>query len=224
LEDSLSLSPPNVVRLFPLTGVVLFPHGLLPLHIFEPRYRQMTQDALAGDRAIAMALPADTKTEPPALHPMVCAGRILHEQRLPDGRFKFMLRGECRMAIRTELPTDRQYRVAKVAPRPDVLKPKLATRRQLQRSHILAVLRRLAPMDNENMAQFHEFLRDRCGFGAFADVVSYAAPLPVETKQELLDTPDVDRRLEILADAIPAALDETHPAPPLTFPPLESQQ
>src|SRR5947199_7503065 len=87
----------GVIRLFPLPNLVLFPGAMQPLHIFEPRYRQMTADALAGDRLIAMALP-QPGWEPhylgkPALHPVACLGRILAEQELADGRYNILLRG-----------------------------------------------------------------------------------------------------------------------------------
>src|SRR3954471_21363862 len=93
-----SLNPDRgVIRLFPLPNLVLFPGAMQPLHIFEPRYRQMTVDALAGDRLIGMALPRpgweNDYVGKPAIHPVVCVGRILAEQRLADGRFNILLRG-----------------------------------------------------------------------------------------------------------------------------------
>src|SRR5262249_61215492 len=95
-------------RLFPLPTLVLFPHVLQPLHIFEPRYRQMTADALAGDRLIAMALlrpgwEKDYEGRPP-IYSVICVGRIVAEKRLPDGRFNILLRGVSRARVRRELP------------------------------------------------------------------------------------------------------------------------
>src|SRR5204863_9636969 len=87
----------GTARLFPLPNVVLFPHVVQPLHIFEPRYRQMTADALAGDQLIAPALlrpgwEGDYEGRP-ATYPVVCVGKIVSEQQLPDGRFNILLRG-----------------------------------------------------------------------------------------------------------------------------------
>lgn len=95
--------------LFPLTAVVLFPHGVLPLHIFEDRYRQMVDDVLDNYGQIALAVyehpdPAAWHEAIPPVRPVVCIGQILQHQRLPDGRFNIALQGVCRARIQQELP------------------------------------------------------------------------------------------------------------------------
>lgn len=105
------------VPVFPLPDVVLFPHAVLPLHIFEPRYRRMTEDALRTDRLIAMALLRPGWEQGylgnPPVHPIACAGTIEDEQPLPDGRFNIRLRGLARIAI-LGFEQDTPYRVAAV--------------------------------------------------------------------------------------------------------------
>src|SRR5437588_12933760 len=91
----------GIARLFPLPNLVLFPALVQGLHIFEPRYRQMTADALDGDRLIVLALlrpgwEADYAGQP-RIFPVACLGRIITEQRLVDGRFNLILRGLRRM-------------------------------------------------------------------------------------------------------------------------------
>src|SRR5690242_21263889 len=106
LDDAIPNSFDGSVRLFPLPNVVLFPRVMLPLHIFEPRYRQMTADALSSDRLIAMVLlrSADGQYEErPALHPVACLGKIVADQRLDDGRFHILLRGLSRARIASEV-------------------------------------------------------------------------------------------------------------------------
>src|SRR5262245_40217409 len=88
---------PPTIPLFPLPNVVLFPGVYLPLHIFEPRYREMVQDALHDDRIIGMTLlrpgyEAEYEGRPP-IYAVGCAGVITHVERLPDGRFNLILRG-----------------------------------------------------------------------------------------------------------------------------------
>src|SRR5438093_6138151 len=99
LEDGQSPDLP-AVPLFPLPNVVLFPQAVLPLHIFEERYKAMTADALSGDRVIAMALlrPGWEKSyyARPDIEPVVCAGRILSHEKLPDGKYNFLLQGVVR--------------------------------------------------------------------------------------------------------------------------------
>jgi hypothetical protein len=108
---------PPTIPIFPLPNVVLFPQVFLPLHVFEPRYREMVADALAGDRIIGMVLlrpgwESDYEGRPP-VYPVGCAGLISHAERLTDGRFNIVLRGLEKFRIVDEDP-GRSYRVAAV--------------------------------------------------------------------------------------------------------------
>ena len=105
---------PSTLPLFPLPNVVLFPGVFLPLHIFEARYRAMTEDALAGDRMIGMALlkpgfDAEYEGRPP-IYPVGCVGLITHAERLPDGRFNIVLQGVERFRVVDE-DQSRVYRL-----------------------------------------------------------------------------------------------------------------
>lgn len=107
----------GTVPVFPLPDLVFFPHAALPLHIFEPRYRLMVEDALRGDRTIAMALlkPGWERGYDgnPDLFPLACAGIIEEEIRLPGGRFNIRLRGLARVEIRSFVQ-ESPYRIAAV--------------------------------------------------------------------------------------------------------------
>ena len=107
----------GIVPVFPLPNVVLFPGMFLPLHIFEPRYRQMTADALAGERLLAMALlkpgwKEDYEGSPP-IHDIVGVGKIIEDTKLPDGRYNLVLLGLTRVRIVEELGKG-MYRTARV--------------------------------------------------------------------------------------------------------------
>ena len=109
----------ELLPIFPLPNVVLFPGVFLPLHIFEPRYREMVADALVGDRLIGLVLlrpgwETDYEGRPP-VYPIGCSGVITHFERLPDGRYNIVLRGLERFRILGE-NTDRAYRLADVEP------------------------------------------------------------------------------------------------------------
>ena len=114
---------PSEIPLFPLPNVVLFPSALLPLHIFEPRYRAMVGDALEGERLIGMVMlrPGwDRQYEDePAVYPIGCAGFITHADRLPDGRYNIILHGLEKFRILDERPARagvERYRIAQVEP------------------------------------------------------------------------------------------------------------
>src|SRR3954470_1943750 len=112
----------DLLPIFPLPNVVLFPNVFLPLHIFEPRYREMVADALKSDRMIGMALlrpgwQADYEGRPP-VYPIGCSGVITHAETLDDGRYNIVLRGVERFRILEE--DDRlSYRRARVEQLPD---------------------------------------------------------------------------------------------------------
>ncbi|OFW30803.1 MAG: hypothetical protein A3G76_08525 [Acidobacteria bacterium RIFCSPLOWO2_12_FULL_65_11] len=108
----------DLLPLFPLPNVVLFPNVFLPLHIFEPRYREMVADAIAGDRMIGMVLlRPGVEMEPgrPPVYAVGCSGLITHVDALADGRYNIVLRGLERVRILQEDHT-RSYRRAAVEP------------------------------------------------------------------------------------------------------------
>jgi uncharacterized protein len=107
----------DLLPLFPLPNVVLFPNVYLPLHIFEPRYREMIADAVASDRMIGMVLlgpgwDRDYEGRPP-VYPIGCSGVMTHVERLDDGRFNIVLRGLERFRI-VEEDHERPYRRAAI--------------------------------------------------------------------------------------------------------------
>lgn len=112
---------PEILPVFPLSGVVLFPETLVPLHIFEPRYRQMLADALDGDRQIGMILPRPSSppgtpgreagaAAEPRLYDVGCSGRIIQHKSLEGGRSMIVLQGSVRFRVREEVPGESLYR------------------------------------------------------------------------------------------------------------------
>jgi hypothetical protein len=112
---------PDILPIFPLTGVMLLPGTVLPLHIFEPRYRNMVEDALDGDKIFGMIqpfTPQDDNRGPPAgaqsgapeLYKVGCAGFIEQSERFPDGRYFVQLKGINRFRYEDELPLHHGYR------------------------------------------------------------------------------------------------------------------
>jgi uncharacterized protein len=118
---------PSVIPIFPLEEAMLFPNASRPLHIFEPRYRAMINDALKGDRIIGMVTlrpgyEANYEGRP-AIYAVGCAGVISEVEELPDGRFNIVLRGFVKFRVNSE-DDSRPYRLARVAAMPESLDDK----------------------------------------------------------------------------------------------------
>lgn len=204
------------VRLFPLPGVVMFPHVVAPLHIFEPRYRRMTADALEGDRLIATVGLTGGDGPTPPVEPVGCLGRIIHHERLADGRYNLLLLGRKRVRLVREIPDpDRPYRIAEAVviedePRSDIDGPE--ARRSLVQSFRQAI-GAAAEIDDE----FFRLLESAESLGALADIMAHSLPIHGVQKQRLLAEPDVHARVGLLLRWIA----EMTPTLPLgrTFPP-----
>ena len=211
-------------RLFPLPDLVLFPHVLQPLHIFEKRYRAMIDEAVADDRLVVMALlkPGWEKNYEgcPATYPHGCLGRIATHHRLDDGRYNLLLHGVCRVVVRRELPMSKLFREAIVEPCWDLYPPETAAcRGQLQRE-LLAKFKQILPDAPESQHQLDQLLGSSLSLGALTDVVAYTLDLPLATKYRLLSEANVDLRAELLLDRLRCLTDDaTSSLPRRPFPP-----
>ena len=104
---------PARIPLFPLAGAILFPRTQLPLHIFEPRYRDMIRDALAGSGRIGMIQPSGSG-DPAPLFQSGCLGEIVGAEELDDGRYNIVLQGSSRFRLIAERDLGTAYRQADV--------------------------------------------------------------------------------------------------------------
>lgn len=199
--------------LFPLPGTVLLPGGVLPLHVFEPRYRAMVRDALAGERLIAMALlrPGYDEQEyegAPEIEPAVCVGRVALEQQLADGRWNMVLVGLCRARITGE-DRSRPYRLADVALLSD---PPLDEDSQLaEGARLAARLERIPPrlVKDAGRLQTARELLARPGQGDLAlglrlDLTADQFHLTPAGRQRLLETAGVPARGALLLELLEA--------------------
>jgi Lon protease-like protein len=191
----------GTARLFPLPNLVLFPRVVQPLHIFEPRYRQLLADALDDDRLMAMALlrpgwEEDYKQSPP-IHPVVCLGRIFKEERLSDGRYNLLLHGLSRARIVEETASGKLYRTARVELLPDVGELDDATGRPL-RDQLGERVGGWFAAQSAALEQLRKLLESDLSLGSLCDIFSFALPLDLEFKQRLLAEPDVARRADLL--------------------------
>ncbi len=205
-EDQLALSHfGGTVRLFPLPNLVFFPHVIQPLHIFEPRYRHMMADALLSDRLLALVLlkPGweQSYEDRPAIYSVACVGRIAAEQMLPDGRYNLLLRGLQRVRILEEIPDGKPYRSARAELMPDDEISSIEYVIELRRRLAESVLPRF-PETGGAREQLAELFRGEMPLGALCDILAFALPLPLESKQRLLEETTIEHRAELLLEIL----------------------
>jgi uncharacterized protein len=203
------VSDPELLPIFPLSNVVLFPRVKTPLHLFEPRYRQLARDVLQGDRRIGMMVVRpehiDEMPGDPPLYPVGCAGVITESQRLPDGRYNLVLLGEHRVRIVSEEQRvePRLYRVARVVRLQDAYPETERARVARLRAAIVAdvgVLVRHAQPDRSHA--FDPELFAGVDDEIFVNAVANAFAFPAEEKQALLEAGDIPERYSRLASSL----------------------
>jgi uncharacterized protein len=189
-------------RLFPLPNLVLFPHVMQPLHIFEPRYRALLEDALAGDQLIAMAVltPGWERNYEgrPALYSMACLGRVATHFQLVDGTYNVLMLGLQRVRIVRERRVLNHFRQAEVELCADQYPVGPLTRQRILQRKLRDALLKIVPMLPEAQEQLDQFLGSDVPLGVLSDVIGYMLDLDVAHKHELLAEVDVCRRAELL--------------------------
>jgi uncharacterized protein len=186
------------VRLFPLPDLVLFPHAMQPLHIFEPRYCEMLSEALDGDHLIAMStltgghLPS--MMSEPTIANTVCLGRIISHAEVEEGRHNVLLVGVRRARIVSELDAGRPFRIAKVEVLDDIYPPTGAAGRVQLKSDLLEAFGDVIPASVNSQQNLHDLMAGQMGLGPITDIISYTLPFEVEEKLQMLGDSDVDSR------------------------------
>lgn len=197
---------PDVIPVFPLPNVVLFPQVQLPLHIFEPRYRMMVRDAGENTPSlIGMALLKGVSSREeyegnPSIYPIGCVGDMVRMVPQPDGRSNILLQGLCEYEIQEEIFT-KPYRQARVTWRQ---RPKTGLPKG-RRQELSELLRRYLP-ENDNVEKFlaDPSVKDDFFVNFFA---FHLGLVPIE-KQSLLEAPALPERAERLQDILEFKLAE----------------
>ena len=190
------------VRLFPLPGLVMFPHAMQPLHIFEPRYCEMLSEAMASDQLIAMATLAGDATSgsSPAIESTVCLGRVVSHTELEDDRHNILLVGIRRARIRSELETGRSFRMAQVDINEDVYPADGSKTRRALKGKLLDAFGRIIPQNQSVQKNLYDLMAGQMQLGPITDIISYMMPFSTTQKLELLSLANVDRRAHRLVD------------------------
>lgn len=189
------------VAMFPLPNVVLLPGSLLPLHIFEPRYRDMIRDVLDGSGLLAMArlkAASDTDVEgPPPVYSTVGVGRVIDSQELPDGRYHILVRGLIRAIVVEEHPLEHPYREVRakhLSDQASELPGILAATQQ----KLISLCDQLSLAIDEGGSDFRQLARSMTTPGTCADMISSVLLSDPDNRQELLETRDPLQRLECI--------------------------
>ncbi len=202
-------APLVIAPIFPLPDVTFFPHTLMPLHVFEARYRVMVIDALERDRKLAVVRLQPgyeaTYAGKPAVHAVGGLGEIVSCQRLATGRYNILLRGECRVRIEQELPTDTLYRVVRAR---RLVDDEAAADAVAALARVRAACRNLLGALARPADLLDTALADGQGPGVIADRVAAAVLPDTDLRQSLLETLDVTARVIRVADALESLVRE----------------
>ncbi len=199
---------PEILPVFPLTGVLLLPGTVLPLHVFEPRYRAMVEDALGADRVFGMIQPfapqqdnrplPGAENQKPDLYQVGCAGYIEKWEKLPEDRFFVELRGVNRFRFEKELSLQRGYRrvIADYQDFPD------GTLHQGWRCDRQGVLEVLATYGQAHGLQVKPEQAERFADLALVNLLSVSLPFHPAEKQALLEAATLEEREKVLVNLL----------------------
>ena len=202
----------GTARLFPLPDLVMFPHVMQPLHIYEPRYRDLLNSALDSDGLIAMSMLApgweSNYDGTPELLPNACLGKVVTHQRQDDGHYNVLLLGLRRIRIERELPSERSYREAEVSLLDDFCYTENDNARADLQAELTEKFQEGLPEGQPSHPNIDELLSAEIPLSVLTDLVSFAVPLDLKTKALLLAETDVDRRAQMLLTAMQQSDDE----------------
>lgn len=213
--DGLFAASLRRLPMFPLPGVVLFPHALLPLHIFEERYRKMARDLLASHRHLAVALlesPEEAMAPGrPAVRPIMGVGEVVMAHELPDGRFNLVLRGRARVQLDEELASDEPYRLIAASVRADAPIKSDAELADADQS-LRVLVGRLAESIPDGGELLRQVVASQALPSELADVLAAALIADVRKRQQLLETRDLSKRIERVTAEVVAMTARIGPA------------
>jgi ATP-dependent Lon protease len=205
----------GTVRLFPLPNLVMFPQVMQPLRVFEPRYRELLEDALADDGLIAMATlapgwEADYEGRPP-LARVACLGRVAAHHRFEGGQYNVLLAGLRRVRLLAELPPYKSYREARVEVFDDCYPLSAPAARPLLQRELREAFLRILPDAAQTEDSLEQLLSDDVSLGTLTDLVTYMMDITTRQKVALLAEANVHRRAEALLKHLAVAAVDLSP-------------
>lgn len=196
----------GLARVFPLPNLVMFPHVMQPLHIFEPRYRAMLEEALEDDRLIAMGLLApgwEQAEGRPTLRETACLCRVATYQQTEQNTYNVLMLGVRRLRLVKELPPKKLFRVVESEILEDVVPENVDEDEAAElQQQLLAGFKRALPKLPDAFEQLDQLLGNQITLGMLSDIVAYTINLNLESKIRLLAECDVMKRTELLLEAM----------------------
>ena len=189
---------PQLIPVFPLDGALLLPGGELPLQIFEPRYLNMVDDAMAGDRVIGMVQTRGGSRKRPILADVGCLGRITSYAETSDGRYLITLTGLCRFRTGEELDLRLPYRQVRATYDPfadDLGREEDAEAGEAERARFATALKRYL---NRRELDIDWDTAHEAPLEALVNSLCMGLPFEPAEKQAFLEAEDLTRRFEVL--------------------------
>ena len=184
---------PKTISIFPLSNFIFFPQTTVPLNVFEPRYIQMVDDAMKGDRIIGMVQPKKSNQTIPILYNVGCAGKIISFNETEDGRYLIVLDGISRFKILEELNNDKLYRECKV--NFDNFSNDINNQKEeIKFSDLELIFKNLKSLFNKQGYTINWKELEKQSLDQTINALSMASPFSLEEKQVLLEAINLNER------------------------------
>ena len=193
---------PSILPVFPLSNFIIFPRTTVPLNIFEPRYIQMVDQSMKGNRIIGMIQPKKTgELKKPDLYRVGCAGKITSFNETDDGRYLIILNGMCRFEIMDEVNNDNLFRECEV--KYDSFYDDLIERTdEIKFSDLKLIFHNLKSLFKKQGYEINWKEIEKQTLDQTINTLSMASPFSLEEKQVLLESKDLNIRKEKLEEIL----------------------
>lgn len=192
---------PKTIPVFPLSNFIIFPKTTVPLNIFEPRYIEMINDAMSGNRIIGMIQPKSNTATKPSLYDIGCAGKITSFNETDDGRYIIILTGISRFKITEEIKTDKLYRECNVnfnVFSNDLVKKNI----DIKFSDLELIFKDLKNLFVKQGYEINWKELENQSLDQTINTLSMASPFSLEEKQILLETTNLNERKKKLEEIL----------------------
>ena len=193
---------PYILPVFPLSNFIIFPRTTVPLNIFEPRYIQMIDKSMKGNRLIGMIQPKKTgELKKPDLHEVGCVGKITSFNETDDGRYLIILNGVCRFKIMDEINNDNLFRECKVKYE-DFANDLIEKKNDINFSDLKLIFQNLKDLFKKQGYEINWKEIEKQTLDQTINTLSMASPFSLEEKQVLLESKDLNIRKEKLEEIL----------------------